>query len=104
MTGVGGGVPAPTVPSSGLPFPHPDSVSTRCVPPAAFGENMEKEDGVEEGGVLPVGAARVAEAWGLFKAPQGSVPGGGSRDLIAPLPFAGVSAASGLAPVFIHSG
>lgn len=72
--------------------------------PAAFGENMEKEDGVEEGGVLPVGAARVAEAWGLFKAAQGSVPGGGSRDLIAPLPFAGVSAASGLAPIFIHSG
>lgn len=66
-------------------------------------ENMEEEDGVE-GGVLPVGAARVAEAWDLFKAPQGSIPGGGSRDLIAPLPFAGVSAASGLAPVFIHSG
>lgn len=65
-------------------------------------ENMEEEDGLE-GGVLPVGAARVAEAWGLFKATQGSIRRR-QRDLIAPLPFAGVSAASGLAPVFIHSG
>ena len=103
MTGVGGGAPAPTG-----PFPYLDSVSTCCVRLPALAasclwDNMEEEDGVE-GGVLPVGAARVAEAWGLFKAPQGSIPGGGSRDLIAPLPFAGVSAASGLAPVFISSG
>lgn len=88
-------------------FPPLDSGSTCCVLPAlaasCLWENMEEEDGLE-GGVLPVGAARMAEAWGLFKAPQGSIPGGGSRDLNAPLPFAGVSAASGLAPVFIHSG
>ena len=59
-------------------FPPLDSGSTCCVLPAlaasCLWENMEEEDGLE-GGVLPVGAARVAEAWGLFKAPQGSIPG-----------------------------
>ena len=93
-------------PQQGLSLILTQSLSAVRLPALAASclwDNMEEEDGVE-GGVLPVGAARVAEAWGLFKAPQGSIPGGGSRDLIAPLPFAGVSAASGLAPVFIHSG
>lgn len=66
---------------------------------------MRGELGGRQGGdgVLPVSPARVEEAQGLLKAPQGSILGGGRKDLIAPLPFSVVSAVSGLAPVFIHS-
>lgn len=73
----GGGVPAPAAPHQGSP-----SLLTRALPavcyqlwlPAAFGRTWRRKMGWR-GGVLPVGAARVAEAWGLFKAPQGSIPG-----------------------------